>query len=91
MRRNLPSEHRTHAESFGGSTLNAQQNIGPLAIGVEDAYRALGIGRTAFYAMVARGELTLIKIGKRSLVPYADLQRLVATDTTTTRNQAVAK
>lgn len=57
--------------------MNAQQHIGPLAIGVEDAYRALGIGRTAFYAMVSRGELTLIKIGKRSLVPYADLQRLV--------------
>lgn len=72
--------------------MNAQQNIGPLAVGVEDAYRALGIGRTAFYAMVARGELNLIKIGKRSLVPYADLQRLVTPKPASpASNQAVAK
>ncbi len=35
---------------------------------VDDFCRAHGIGRTLFYDEVKRGEIKLIKIGKRSLV-----------------------
>lgn len=58
--------------------MNTQQQIPPLTVGVESAYRSLGIGRTAFYALVRSGEIRLIKLGKRSLVPCAELERLVA-------------
>jgi excisionase family DNA binding protein len=58
--------------------VNTQQQITPLTVGVESAYRSLGIGRTAFYALVRAGEIRLIKLGKRSLVPCAELERLVA-------------
>ncbi len=36
---------------------------------VDDFCRAHGIGRTLFYDEVKRGEIKLIKIGKRTLVP----------------------
>ncbi len=36
---------------------------------VDDFCNAHGIGRTLFYAEVKRGEIKLIKVGKRTLVP----------------------
>lgn len=55
-----------------------QRQIPPIAVGVQEAYRSLSIGRTAFYAMVRRGEIRIIKLGKRSLVPRSELERVVA-------------
>ncbi len=39
---------------------------------VDDFCRAHGIGRTLFYEEVKRGEIKLMKIGKRSLVPDSE-------------------
>ena len=39
---------------------------------VDDFCRAHGIGRTLFYDEVKRGEIKLIKIGKRTLVPDSE-------------------
>ena len=39
---------------------------------VDDFCRAHGIGRTLFYDEVKRGEIKLIKIGKRTLVPVSE-------------------
>ncbi len=36
---------------------------------VDDFCRAHGIGRTLFYDEVKRGQIKLMKVGKRSLVP----------------------
>ena len=36
---------------------------------VDDFCRAHGIGRTLFYEEVKRGEIKIIKVGKRTLVP----------------------
>ena len=74
--------------------MNTQLQMAPLSVGVESAYRSLGIGRTAFYALVRAGDIRLIKFGKRSVVSCAELERLVterikATDTA--RAPAVAK
>lgn len=44
-----------------------------IMLSVADACRALGIGRTAFYQAVSRGEIGLKKVGRRSLVLHADL------------------
>ncbi len=39
---------------------------------VDDFCRAHGIGRTLFYDEVKRGEIKLIKVGKRTLVPDSE-------------------
>lgn len=39
---------------------------------VNDFCRAHGIGRSLFYEEVKRGEIKLIKIGKRTLVPDSE-------------------
>jgi excisionase family DNA binding protein len=50
------------------------------AFQVDDACYALGIGRTKLYAMVKAGQLKLIKIGGRSLVPRSEMERLTTVD-----------
>jgi excisionase family DNA binding protein len=50
-------------------------------ITVEAAAKRLGIGRNQAYAAAARGEIPVIRIGKRLLVPIAALERLVAGET----------
>jgi excisionase family DNA binding protein len=47
---------------------------------VEDAGRWLGLGRSAAYAAVRRGDLPSIQIGRRVFVPTAELRRLVGLD-----------
>ncbi|QKC91039.1 DNA-binding protein [Mesorhizobium sp. NZP2234] len=51
---------------------NARQTIT-----VAEAAQALGIGRNAGYDAVRRGEIPVIKIGKRLLVPKAALDRIL--------------
>ncbi|MCZ7525754.1 MAG: helix-turn-helix domain-containing protein [Acidimicrobiia bacterium] len=47
---------------------------------VEEAGRYLGLGRSAAYAAVARGEIPALRIGRRVVVPTAALRRLLALD-----------
>lgn len=47
-------------------------------VGVAEASEWLGgISRTAFYALVAQGELSLVKIGRRSFVQAEDLDEFL--------------
>ena len=50
----------------------------PITITVKDALAIIGIGRTSFYALVAAGEITTVKIGRRRLVHMASLKILVS-------------
>jgi excisionase family DNA binding protein len=43
---------------------------------IDEACHCLGIGRTSLYSLVKAGELRLIKIAGRSLVPYSEIERL---------------
>jgi excisionase family DNA binding protein len=45
---------------------------------IEEAAALLGIGRNSAYQAVASGQLPVIRIGRRLLVPRAALQRLLA-------------
>jgi excisionase family DNA binding protein len=45
---------------------------------VEDAAEVLGIGRSAAYEGVRRGEIPSLRIGRRLVVPRAALERLLA-------------
>ncbi len=64
--------NKTSAPTKGG------RSITPLTISVNDALAMLGIGRTRFYELVAAGEITTIKLGRRRLVQVASLQRLAS-------------
>lgn len=47
---------------------------------VEEAGRALGIGRGSAYEAARRGDIPVIRLGKRLLVPRVALERLLAGD-----------
>jgi excisionase family DNA binding protein len=47
-------------------------------LSVEEAARALGLGRNSAYQAVQRGEIPVIRIGRRLVVPKAALERLLA-------------
>jgi excisionase family DNA binding protein len=49
-----------------------------LTVTVEEAAELLGLGRNAAYEGVRRGQIPAIKIGKRILVPRAQLERLLS-------------
>ncbi len=49
-----------------------------LTMTVAEAARCLGIGRNSAYEAIARGEIPVIRVGKRLLVPKAALDALLA-------------
>jgi len=56
--------------------MHDRSNSGPpVLVTVNHALALLGIGRTTFYAMLSNGQLTAVKFGRRTLVPYVEIQR----------------
>ncbi len=49
-----------------------------LTLTVDETAKCLGIGRNSAYEAIAKGEIPVVKIGKRLLVPKAALERLLA-------------
>lgn len=49
-------------------------------LSVEEAGAILGLGRSAAYAAVERGEIPTIRFGRRLVVPTAALRRLLQLD-----------
>lgn len=45
---------------------------------VEEAAALLGIGRNSAYQAIARGELPVLRLGRRLLIPRAALERRLA-------------
>ncbi len=48
-----------------------------LTMTVTECAKRLGIGRNSAYEGVSRGEIPVIRVGKRLLVPKAALERLL--------------
>jgi excisionase family DNA binding protein len=48
-----------------------------LAYSINETARALGLGRTSIYAMIADGRLEAFKLGRRTLVKAESIRRLV--------------
>jgi excisionase family DNA binding protein len=44
---------------------------------IPEAAQKLGIGRSKFYELVESGDLHVVKIGRRALVPHDELVRYV--------------
>ncbi len=49
----------------------------PVFLPVRSAFRAIGVGNTKGYQLVAEGHLTKIKIGSKSLITAESLRRFV--------------
>ena len=50
----------------------------PLAVSINDTAKALGLGRTSIYLMIADGRLEAFKLGRRTLIRADSIRRLVA-------------
>ena len=50
------------------------------AFPINDACHALGIKRTSLYELAKTGQLKLIKIAGRTLVPRSEIERLTTVD-----------
>ena len=48
-----------------------------LAYSINETARALSMGRTSIYAMIADGRLQAFKLGRRTLIKAESIQRLV--------------
>lgn len=49
----------------------------PVTVTVEDARKALGIGVTKTYELIAKGRLDARKLGRRTLITTASIRALV--------------
>ena len=50
----------------------------PLAYSINETARALSLGRTSIYAMIADGRLEAFKLGRRRLVKAESVRGLIA-------------
>lgn len=49
----------------------------PLALRINDAARALGVGRTHLYRLINEGKIETLQLGRRRLVKAASLRKLI--------------
>lgn len=68
----------SHNGPNAGPTLGGWPTL--ITLTVEQTAALLGIGRTAAYDAVRRGEIPSLRIGRRVLVPVAKLLHLVGLD-----------
>ncbi|NLB52053.1 MAG: excisionase family DNA-binding protein [Syntrophomonadaceae bacterium] len=59
--------------------LNKSAQAPPLAVGLSEAARLLGISKSLAYKLAASGEIPTIAMGeRRKIVPMAAIEKLVA-------------
>ena len=57
--------------------MSQPQPLAPLALGIDDAAIAIGVARSALYAIVARGEIESFKLGRRRLILVKNLDAYI--------------
>jgi len=62
-----------------------------LTLTVTECAKLLGIGRNTAYEAVSRGEIPVLKIGKRLLVPRQALEKLLQEPRALNLNQGIKK
>lgn len=51
-----------------------------LGYGIADGASAIGISRAHMYELIKAGRVRVVKIGRRSIIPATELERLMAGD-----------
>lgn len=54
--------------------------VEPLAYSINEAARALSVGRDKVYELIAKGELRAKKAGKRTLIPRSSIEAWLERD-----------
>ncbi|MBA6101696.1 Helix-turn-helix domain protein [compost metagenome] len=49
----------------------------PLALGIDDAARVIGVARSMLYEIVARGDLPSFKLGRRRMILAKELETYI--------------
>ena len=49
----------------------------PVTISITGAAKALGLGRTTIYSLIADGRLETVKLGRRRLIKTASIRQLI--------------
>lgn len=57
--------------------MNHENALNPLSVGVENGARMIGVARSMFYEILARGELKSFKLGRRRLVLVKDIDAFI--------------
>jgi excisionase family DNA binding protein len=52
---------------------NTASQLSRLAYGIDDAANALDLSRSRIYELIAAGEIAACKVGKRTIIPAAEL------------------
>ena len=52
--------------------------VAPVSYSVEDAARALGIGRSLAFRLIREGQLKAVRIGRRTVVPVKECEAFLA-------------
>lgn len=55
-----------------------ERTVLPVAHSVEEAAKALGIGRTFVFQLIKEGKLKAVKIGRRTLIPVKEEEAFIA-------------
>lgn len=71
---------RTQTNNGGAVALTLSDLRERPVLRIEEAGRVLGLSRSAAYAAATRGDLPVIRIGRRLLVPTLALLRLLGDD-----------
>ena len=58
--------------------MESELRMTPILLPVAEACRTLGVGKSTLYTLIADGALTVRKIGRKTLIPAADLERFAA-------------
>ena len=59
------------------NSINHPQEIAPKLVGISEAARIIGIGRTRLYQLIDKGDLESVHLGQRHLVKYDSIERFV--------------
>ena len=54
------------------------QPVSAGSVGISTAQEMTGLGRSFLYSLMEKGQLRYIKLGKRRVIPKAELTRLLA-------------
>lgn len=57
--------------------MKAPPPVEPICVKVNDAARMIGVGRTKLYALIAAGEVEMVKLGKATRITTASLHDLL--------------